>query len=90
MLFNYYSIDECTQKQTIKTKLNNLKKEGKIDYSMDGDIIKIVDLDLDESEIEDLVTTFDQYEVYPYTDYFEEDEDGFDDEYGYEDDYDNY
>ena len=79
-LFNYYSMDECPERKVIKKRLTQLEEEGKIDFDIDGDILKISDLDLDEDEVAELVEMFDKYDVFPYPDY----EDGIDDE---EDDY---
>ena len=64
----------------IKKRLTQLEEEGKIDFDIDGDILKISDLDLDEDEVAELVEMFDKYDVFPYPDY----EEGIDDE---EDDY---
>lgn len=76
-LFNYYSLCECTNFNPIKKKLNILQDDGKIEYEKDKDILKIVDIDLDEYEIEDLNKLFDKYDVFVYPDY----EDGLDDSY---------
>lgn len=90
-LFNYYSLDECKSRDKVIDRLDELKNEGKIEYDMDTrDIFRIEDIDLDESEIEDLNEMFDKEEVFPYLDYEEDDEDDSDD-YSDEDDfYDNY
>ena len=79
-LFNYYSMDECPERKVIKKRLTQLEEEGKIDFDIDGDILKISDLDLDEDEVAELVEMFDKYDVFPYPDY----EEGIDDE---DDDY---
>ena len=79
-LFNYYSLDECPERKVIKKRLTQLEDEGKIEFDIDGDILKITDLDLDEDEVAELVEMFDKYDVFPYPDY----EEGIDDE---EDDY---
>jgi hypothetical protein len=79
-LFNYYSMDECPERKVIKKRLTQLEEEGKIDFDIDGDILKIKDIDLDEDEVAELVEMFDKYDVFPYPDY----EEGIDDE---EDDY---
>lgn len=76
-LFNYYSMDECPERKVIKKRLTQLEDEGKIDFDIDGDILKISDLDLDEDEVSELVEMFDKYDVFPYPDYEEGlDEDG--------------
>jgi hypothetical protein len=79
-LFNYYSLDECPERKVIKKRLTQLEEEGKIEFDIDGDILKITDLDLDEDEVAELVEMFDKYDVFSYPDY----EEGIDDE---EDDY---
>jgi len=79
-LFNYYSMDECPERKVIKKRLTQLEEEGKIDFNIDGDILKIKDIDLDEDEVAELVEMFDKYDVFAYPDY----EEGIDDE---EDDY---
>jgi hypothetical protein len=73
-------LDECPERKVIKKRLTQLEEEGKIDFDIDGDILKITDLDLDEDEVAELVEMFDKYDVFPYPDY----EEGIDDE---EDDY---
>ena len=55
-LFNFYSLDECLEQKLVKKKLNQLEEDGKIEFSIDGDILKIQDLDLDEEELSDLIT----------------------------------
>ena len=37
-LFNYYSLDECPERKVIKKRLTQLEDEGKIDFSLDGDL----------------------------------------------------
>jgi len=88
-LFNYYSLDECPERKVIKKRLTQLEEEGKIDFKLDGDILKITDLDLDEDEIAELVEMFDKYDVFPYPDYEEglDDEDDYYDGFDEEDDY---
>jgi hypothetical protein len=79
-LFNYYSLDECPERKVIKKRLTQLEDEGKVEFTIDGDILKITDLDLDEDEVAELVEMFDKYDVFSYPDY----EEGLDDE---DDDY---
>lgn len=68
-LFNYYSLDECLDKKKLFEKLDKLRDEGKIEYEKESlDIFKIEDIDLDELEVEDLIETFDRYDVFPYLD----------------------
>jgi hypothetical protein len=73
-------LDECPERKLIKKRLTQLEDEGKIDFNLDGDILKITDIDLDEDEVAELVEMFDKYDVFAYPDY----EEGIDDE---EDDY---
>lgn len=87
-LFKYYNIDECLDKDKLFQKLDSLVNDGKIDYDLDGQILKIEDLDLEEFDIEALVKLFDKLDVFTYTEYDEDDQDddpfdelGDDDEY---------
>ncbi len=89
-LFNYYSLDECPERKVIKKRLTQLEEEGKIDFEIEGDILKITDLDLDEDEVAELVEMFDKYDVFPYPDYEEgidDEEDDYYDDFNDEDDY---
>jgi hypothetical protein len=83
-LFNYYSLDEVIDRKSVMSKLKSLKKEGKIEYQLEGEIVNIEDIDLDETETEELIELFDANDVFPYL----EREDENDDDY-YGDDYDN-
>ena len=83
-LFNYYSLDECPETKVIKKRLSQLEDEGKIDFKLDGDILKVSDIDLDEDEVAELVEMFDKYDVFPYPDY----EEGLDDDDDYYDGFD--
>ena len=83
-LFNYYIMDECPERKVIKKRLTQLEDEGKVDFEIDGDILKISDLDLDEDEVAELVEMFDKYDVFAYPDY----EEGLDDEDDYYDGFD--
>jgi hypothetical protein len=68
--------------------LKKLEKEGKIEYELEKstDIFEIEDLDLEDSDIEELLEMFDSLDVFPYLDK----DDGDDDDYGDDDDdYDN-
>lgn len=68
-LFNYYSLDECLDLKKVKKILAKFEKEGKIEYSIDRDILKITDLDLDESELDKICETLDSNDIFPYPDY---------------------
>ena len=83
-LFSFYSLDECLEQKLVKKKLNQLEEDGKIEFSIDGDILKIQDLDLDEEELSDLIKMFDNNDIFPYPDYQEGFEDD-DDDFGYDD-----
>jgi hypothetical protein len=85
-LFNFYSLDECLNTKLIKKTLNSLQKDGKIEFSIESEVLKIRDLDLDENEISDLVELFDENDIFPYPDYQEDDDDD-DDYYGGLDDF---
>ncbi len=89
-LFNYYSLDECPERKVIKKRLTQLEEEGKIEFELEGDLLKITDLDLDEDEVAELVEMFDKYDVFAYPDYEEgldDDEDDYYDGFDEEDDY---
>ena len=58
-LFNYYNLDECVNKKKVKKKLDELSDEGKIEYSIDGDILKIEDIDLSDEDIDDISNLLD-------------------------------
>ena len=44
-LFNYYSLDECTDRKKVISTLKKLEKEGKIEYELEKstDIFEIED-----------------------------------------------
>lgn len=88
-LYNYYSLDEAIDRKSVLKRLKQLQKESKIEFDLDGEVFRIEDLDLEESEIEELIELFDENDVFPYLD--REDEDGDDDFYedfnDYDDDY---
>jgi len=83
-LFNFYRLDECSDLKKVKKKLTKLEKEGKIEYSLDSDVLKIEDLDLDEDELSEVLNLFEDNDIFPYPDYEEDDED-YDDYYDDED-----
>ena len=85
-LFNYYSLDECTDRKRVISTLRKLEKEGKIEYELEKstDIFEIEDLDLEDSDIEELLEMFESLDVFPYLDKDDEDDD---EDYGdYDDD----
>lgn len=85
----WYNMDECIDRTQVLNTLKSLKKEGKIDYELNGDILKVEDIDLDETEIDDLLDLFDSNDVFEEIDYsgeWDDEDDGwgdndFDEEY---------
>lgn len=71
-LSEYYNLDECIDRTQVLNTLKSLKKEGKIDCELNGDILKIEDIDLDETEIDDLLDLFDSNDVFEEIDYSDE------------------
>jgi hypothetical protein len=88
-LCSNYNLDECIDQKLITTKLKQLEKDGKIDFKVSGDILKIEDIDLEDSDIDTLIKLFEDNDVFEEPDYEDEfgdnlDDDGFadyDDEY---------
>lgn len=74
-LFTYYNLDECINKKSVINELKSLRAGGKVDYNIDGDIMKIEDIDLDENELESLIELLDSNDVFPQIDYEEDSED---------------
>jgi hypothetical protein len=85
-LFNFYHLDECSDLKSVKKRLSYLQEEGKIEYSIDGDILKIKDLDLDETDIKELMDLLDECDVFPYPDYNDEIDEDYNDFYDNEED----
>lgn len=85
-LYDYYNLDECVDRKKVITALKKFKKDGKIDYSLDGEELHIEDLDLDDTEIEYLSDLFDENDVFPNHDK-EESDDNYSDFDDYDDDY---
>ena len=69
---------ECSDRKFVIKELKDLKDEGKIEFSIDGDILKIADIDLDDYEIKDLAKMLDTNDVFVDTDYDDVNDD-FDD-----------
>jgi len=90
-LFEYYNLDECIDRKLVLSKLNELKEEGKIEYELNVDILKIEDIDLDESEIDELADLLEENDVFEDLDRGSDDDwddDGWgDDHFDDEDDY---
>jgi hypothetical protein len=85
-LFNYYSLDECVDKKEVLKRLKSLKKDGKIEFNLDGEVFEIKDIDLEEEEVGELVEMFDKMDVFPYLERDEEEDDDDYYDYGYGDD----
>jgi len=63
-LSTYYNLSECIERDLIFEQLNKLAEQNKIEWNVeDIDTIKIVDIDLDETEIEDTLDFFYKYDV---------------------------
>ena len=90
-LFEYYNLDECIDRKLVLSKLNELKEEGKIEYELNVDILKIEDIDLDENEIDELADLLEENDVFEDLDRGSDDDwddDGWgDDSFDNEDDY---
>lgn len=91
-LFKYYSLYEAYGNvDVIIDRLEQLQDKSKIEFELENsDILLIRDLDLDDDEIEELIEFFDDYDVVPYLerDEDDEDDDGYiDDEFLDYDDY---
>ena len=80
-LFKYYSLDECINRKKVLIQLRTLRDEGKIDYNIEVDLLKLDDIDLDDMEIVMLCDLFDDNYVIPYLDKQDDDDfyDGWDD-----------
>lgn len=74
-LFEYYNLDECIDRKGVLTKLKSLKNEGKIEYDLNGDMLKLEDIDLDETEVEQLIDLFEENDIFEDLEYGEEDDD---------------
>jgi hypothetical protein len=85
-LFEYYNMDECIDRKGVLAKLKSLKNEGKIEYDLNGDMLKIEDIDLDETEIDELAELLEENDVFEDLD---RDSDDWDDEGWGDDPFDN-
>lgn len=84
---DYYSLDECIDRKLVISRLDDLKYEGKIEYSIDIDVLEIEDIDLSEKEVDELDDFLYDMDVIPYLEREDEDEDDFDEFYGDFDEY---
>lgn len=86
-LHEYYNLDECIDRKGVLDTLEVFKKDGKIEYSVDGEILKIQDIDLTEDEIEEVLDLFDENDVFENLEYGEDDEDWGSDDWNEEYEY---
>lgn len=76
-LFTYYTLIETLDEEEVLNMLYKFKKEGKIEYELEGDIIKFIFVDLMTTEMEELLDVFDKNDVMPYLEKEDnEDDDG--------------
>lgn len=89
-LFKYYSLDEAyVNREIIIDRLKELESLSKIKFEIeDNDILVIEDLDLEDSEIEELIEFFEDNDAFPYLERDDDDDDGYiDDDFLDYDDY---
>jgi hypothetical protein len=88
-IYRYYNLDECVDRKLINKTLKSYQKEGKIDYSIDRDVLTIEDIELDDDDIQYLSELFEENSVFADTDRNDDDDDDSDDGYfpDYGDDY---
>lgn len=60
----FWNLDEVIDRKLVLSKLNSLKNEGKIEYELNDDILKIEDIDLDDNEIEKLIELFEKNDIF--------------------------
>lgn len=81
-----YDLDECRERKQLVVKLKQFEKEGKIEYSISGDVLKIEDIDLEDNDITYLIKLFEDNDIFENTEYDEDDEE----DYGYDNNYNDY
>lgn len=81
-LFNYYSIDECLNEDSLYSELDKFVDDGVLEYQLiDRWILKIVDIDLTDDETSSISKMLDNMDIFPYLDYDPDDsEDSYDSE----------
>lgn len=84
-IFNFYNLDECSNRKIVKKRLDYLQDEGKIEYTIDSDILKLKDIDLDENEVIELAKFLDNNDIFNYPDYEDSEESDDYDDYDEED-----
>lgn len=79
-LFKYYNLTEAVNTDLIMAKLELLSQDLKIiyDYNTTDEILTIEDLDLDEDELDNLLEIFDNNQILPDIDRYNDDEDDYD------------
>ncbi len=81
-----WNLDECIDKKLITTKLKQLEKEGKLEFNTSGDILKIEDIDLEDSDIDGLIKLFEDNDVFEDPEH-EDELDDYEDYEDYDDEY---
>lgn len=75
MIEKYWGFDECSDKKSLFKRLDKLQESGKIFYKKtDGWTFLLEDLELEESEIDELLSFFEDMDVYPSDVYNDEDD----------------
>lgn len=87
-LCTHYNLDECIDRKLVIDKLKSFKKEGKLEYTISGEILKVEDIDLEDSDIDYLIKLFSDNDIFEdedinedFEDFNDFDDDDFDDEY---------
>jgi hypothetical protein len=62
-LYTYYNL-ECIDRAIIVKDWNLIKMKVKVEYSFNGDILKLTDIDLEDKDIDKLIDLFDRYDVF--------------------------
>jgi|DEB19_MinimDraft_2_1074335.scaffolds.fasta_scaffold01782_3 hypothetical protein len=87
-LCTHYNLDECIDRKLVIDKLKSFKKEGKLEYTISGEILKVEDIDLEDSDIDYLIKLFSDNDIFEdedidedFEDFNDFDDDDFDEEY---------
>jgi len=87
-LVRVWNIDECIDRKLVIDKLKSFKKEGKLEYTISGEILKVEDIDLEDSDIDYLIKLFSDNDIFEdedidedFEDFNDFDDDDFDEEY---------
>lgn len=91
-IYKYYSLDECQERDSVFSKLDNLQDDSKLEYILfeDDDVIKIKNIGLSLKDRKDLGGFFKENDVieYPdYEEYYNEEEDEDEEEEDEDDEY---